>query len=114
MRELKAEAGPLCQNGRLRGRKRLRKALLAARDRLDSRRPRASRGWRTAVEHDRALPAAAELVDRDLFYGQGSSVEIEHSSHAPLLTLVDPQRFRVVAILPLHVSSSISPTGIAS
>ena len=39
--------------------------LEASRDRLDSCRLRATRGWRTAVEADRALPPAACLIDRE-------------------------------------------------
>ena len=42
--------------------------LLAARDRLDKHRPRRSRGWRTAVEHDAALTDATALVERTRFY----------------------------------------------
>jgi transposase-like protein len=45
-----------------------RLALLEARDRLDEHRPRRSRGWRTAVEHDAALVPAGLLVDRLGFY----------------------------------------------
>lgn len=42
--------------------------LLAARERLDGHRPRPSRGWRTAMQEDAALPPAEALVSRQAFY----------------------------------------------
>jgi len=42
-------------------------ALAAARERLDGHRLRASRGWKTAVEADRAAPHWSERVDRKAF-----------------------------------------------
>lgn len=48
-------------------------ALACARRRVDEGRLRASRGWKTAVELDRALPRADALVDRDRFYAEARS-----------------------------------------
>jgi len=67
MRELKEETG-LGKGVRVDDQEEALACLLAARDRLDEHRPRRSRGWRTAAEHDAALPRATALVDRTSFY----------------------------------------------
>jgi transposase InsO family protein len=59
------EAGARATGRALRG---WMRQLLGAWQRLDEARLRASRGWRTAIEHDAQGPPAASVVDRQAFY----------------------------------------------
>ena len=63
MRELKEEAA-LCKGTLVLDIEATRAALEASRDRLDGHRLRRTRGWRTAVEADRARPHWSELTSR--------------------------------------------------
>ena len=87
-RELKEESG-LGKGVRHASREEAAARLEPARRRLDERRPRASRRWRTAAQLDRELPRADTLVRRAEFYDEARSAVKE-----AVLGLTDPKEIR--------------------
>ena len=71
MREIKAEAA-LGKGVRVHDTELACDQLVGALQRLDHNRLRATRGWRTAVEDDRARPSWRSAVDRQIFYRAAS------------------------------------------
>lgn len=71
-RELKQESG-LGEGVRLRDAGEAASRIEPARRRIDEARLRASRGWKTAAELDRALPRAETLVARAVFHAEARS-----------------------------------------